>query len=73
MSTRLGQMYITTEEFGEIAYTFRCDPPEKAYYSTIKFRPSDIRVIDKLNPTDKAKVRKMILEEINAELIRKNK
>lgn len=73
MSTRLGQMYITTEEFGEIAYTFRCDPPEKAYYSTIKFRPSDIRVIDKLNPTDKAKVRRMILEEINAELIRKNK
>jgi len=73
MSTRLGQMYITTEEFGEIAYIFRCDPPEKAYYSTIKFRPSDIHVIDKLNPTDKAKVRKMILEEINAELIRKNK
>jgi|DEB0MinimDraft_10_1074344.scaffolds.fasta_scaffold463507_2 hypothetical protein len=69
MSSRLGQMYITTEEFGEIAYTFRCDPPEKAYYSTIKFRPSDIRIIDKLNPTDRAKVRKMILEEINAELL----
>ena len=66
------EMFYVDKDGTRIEYELIPDQPEQLYYETIKFKKSHIKIKTKIDRTDAAKYRELILTEINSELEKKH-
>ena len=61
-------MFYTSSDGTIVKYDFKCNPPEKMYWLTAKFKKSEIKILTKHPRERVAEYKQAIIDEINQEL-----